>query len=311
MKLVNINKITQLIIDFLLGHFLANFFRLFIFSQIRLLFDQKALITHHLLVILFDLSGVSFLPQKIPRFRHVLFLVFLFFKVLKLFLRQFSGTSLVRLINWFYLRLLSGLDLIILLRLNRSILLENQMVIADRLLVLNYCLFVFVSGQHQLVSLFALLTHSLLDLLNPISVPEGVKSSLGGLNARRDVSYHYSETVSNERLLKNHSQFASSERKVLLGRVQGPDALLEGQEWLVDLSSILSSLLVGLLDITSSLVSGQIDETNLTNFFPSFHVSDRNLKNSMGPRRVLIHPSLSDHSIGQSLFGQFDQTFVI
>ena len=74
-----------------------------------------------------------------------------------------------------------------------------------------------------------------------------------------------------------------------LGLVEGADALFEGEEGFVDLSSINPSLLIRVLYISPSLRPSQINKRHFPHrFFPMLKLE---LKNRMGSRRVHIGPS--------------------
>lgn len=53
-----------------------------------------------------------------------------------------------------------------------------------------------------------------------------------------DIGNHCQLTVADERVLEDLSKFAASERRMLLFKVEGPDALLESQQRLIDLGSV-------------------------------------------------------------------------
>jgi len=125
-----------------------------------------------------------------------------------------------------------------------------------------------VSRQHQLPGQSLLLRHrlpaSLLQLLHSIRVTESVQRVFAAARPRGDVADHQRLAEASEGVLEHHRQFAASKGRVVFSLVQRPDALLEGQQALIDLRAVDLGLLVLVDCVGAPLAAGQIDETDLS-----------------------------------------------
>ena len=113
------------------------------------------------------------------------------------------------------------------------------------------------------------LAHDLLrarPLLQPLGVPQRVESVVSRRLTRRDTRNHHHSahvSVADERVPQHHGQLVLSEWNVLALGLHGSDALLEGQQRLVDLGSLLPSVLVVGLCVLSSLRASEVDQQQL------------------------------------------------
>lgn len=94
-----------------------------------------------------------------------------------------------------------------------------------------------------------------LKFLHSVCISESIESMFAAGRRRGDISYHSRSAISCEWIFQDLGELRASEGGVLLGLIQSSNALLEREQWFVDLSTIHSSLFVGIDGVSSSLTA--------------------------------------------------------
>lgn len=117
--------------------------------------------------------------------------------------------------------------------------------------------------QHHFLGLHVFLGDCFLgfsQFLDSVGVAEGVEGVFRGCGGGRDVADHDSPAEADEGVLEDHGEFRSAEGGVSLALVQCADALLEGEEGLVDFCSVDPRLFVHVHVVCAPFVAGEVDE---------------------------------------------------
>mmetsp|Transcript_59095 Transcript_59095/g.93583 ORF Transcript_59095/g.93583 Transcript_59095/m.93583 type:complete len:349 (-) Transcript_59095:1026-2072(-) len=102
------------------------------------------------------------------------------------------------------------------------------------------------------------------ELLHAVGVPQGIQGVFHSTTAGRHIGDHHRSAVgAHEGILQDLCQLRSSEGRVVQLLVQRTDALLEGQQGLVDLGPVHACLAVGVQGIGTAFAASQVDETDL------------------------------------------------
>jgi len=165
---------------------------------------------------------------------------------------------------------------------------------------------VVLTGKHEVFaqSILAVLLQSLelwvfLQFLHSVCIPQSVEGRLAAGKSWRDVGNHGGLAVAHEGVLEHLCKLALSEWQVCLARlIKSTDALLQGEETLVDLRTILLGLLASVDDIGATLRSRQIDEAHFGEDFAT--VLDEIGEDGVRTRRLCICSSRATRSALQA-----------
>mmetsp|Transcript_51021 Transcript_51021/g.109288 ORF Transcript_51021/g.109288 Transcript_51021/m.109288 type:complete len:208 (-) Transcript_51021:405-1028(-) len=133
-------------------------------------------------------------------------------------------------------------------------------------------------------------------LLDPVGVPESVEGMLNCVAVGRHVRDHHRSAIrSHKGVLEDLCKFRPTKRRMVELLVERTDALLEGQQRLVDLCAVHPGLPVGVERIGATLATGQIDEGDLPVLHRAVgllipHILEADLQDGMGARGVDIRP---------------------
>jgi hypothetical protein len=149
-------------------------------------------------------------------------------------------------------------------------------------------------SQHQLlaqhVHLLLLCLLLLLQLLHPVGIPQRIESVLAAGHGRRDVGYHGSLRIACEGILEHLGELAAAEWEMLLLQVESTDALLEGEERLIDFCAIQPRLLVLVYGVRASLRPGKVNKGHLAKVLLRLCLLELQLQDGMRAGRVRVGP---------------------
>mmetsp|Transcript_153644 Transcript_153644/g.268688 ORF Transcript_153644/g.268688 Transcript_153644/m.268688 type:complete len:353 (-) Transcript_153644:588-1646(-) len=132
----------------------------------------------------------------------------------------------------------------------------------------------------------------LLQLLDAVGVAQCVQGVLAAGRGGGDVGDHHGPAVPDEGIPQDLRQLRPAEGDVPVALVQGPDALLEGQQALVNLRPLDARLLLVVPRVRPTLAARQVDERELAKVLVRLCVADADLQDGVGPRGLLVGPGL-------------------